>query len=181
MLRKRFSYILSILLLAILVTWFVFLYYPKSVEIGKIKLKIKEMRTDLASASQANVDIENIENKFLEEQKSLEEIRSRFVEKDDLATVSKKIEDFARKYNLRMTDFAPVFEDYFADTSQTVIKELPLAITVRGKYLDIGQFIENWKNLPLYLEPKEIMIQRVTPFSNDLKATISSQLYSWNH
>lgn len=180
MLRKRSSYILSALLLAILVVWFVFFYYPKRVEIDKIKLDIKEMRHDLATASQANVDIEKIEGKFLQEQKSLEEVRSRFVEKDDLAKVSRKIEEFARGYNLRLTDFAPVFEDYFADTSKGAIKALPLAITVRGRYLDIGKFIENWENLPFYLEPKGIMIQRVTPFTNDLKAIISSQLYSWN-
>jgi len=181
MLRKKFSYILSILLLTILVVWFVFFYYPKSIEIDKIKLQIKEMRHDLASASQANVDIQKIENKLLEEEKALEEARSRFVEKDDLATVSRKIEDFARGYNLKLTDFAPVFEDYFADTSKNEIKVLPLAITVRGKYLDIGRFTENLGSLPFYLEPKGIMIQRFSPASNDLKATISSQLYSWNH
>jgi Tfp pilus assembly protein PilO len=181
MLRKRFSYILSIVLFAVLVVWFVFLYYPKSIEIQKTKLKIKEMRHELASASQANVDIQNIENRLLEEGKSLEEVRSKFVEKDDLASVSRKIEDFARKYDLRLIDFAPVFEDYFADTSKTIIKALPLAITVRGRYLDVGKFIENWEQLPFYLEPKGIVIQRLAANSNDLKATITSELYSWNH
>lgn len=181
MLRKKFSYILSVLLIAILVVWFIFFSYPKSIQINKIKLQIKEMQHNLASASQANVDIQKIENKLLEEQKDLEKVRSSFVEKDDLAKVSKKINDFARAYNLRLTDFAPVFEDYFADPSKNVIKALPLAITVRGKYLDIGRFIENWESLPFYLEPKGIQIQRFTPVSNDLKATISTQLYSWNH
>lgn len=181
MLRKKFSYILSVLLIAILVMWFIFFYYPKSIEIDKIKFQIREMRNDLASASQANVDIEKIENRLLEEQKAFEEARSRFVERDDLAKVSRKIDEFARGYNLRMTDFAPVFEDYFADTSKNVIKVLPLAITVRGKYMDIGKFIENWGSLPFYLEPKGILIERFTQTSNDLKATISSQLYSWNH
>jgi len=181
MLRKRFSYILSAVLLAVLVGWFIFFYYPESIEINKIELRIKAMHKELASANQANVDLENIENKLLKERKRLEEVRSKFVEKDDLTSVSKKMEDFAKKNNLRMIDFAPVFEDYFADTSKTVIKELPLAITVRGRYLDIGRFVENWENLPFYLRAEEISIQRFTDSSNDLKATISSKLYSWNH
>lgn len=181
MLRRKFSIVLSILLLAVLILWFVFLYYPQSIEINQVKSRIKEIRNNLASASQATVDIENIEKKLQMEKNKLEDVKGRFVNKDDLAKVSKQIGDFAKNYNLKLTDFAPVFEDYFADTSNTDIKELPLAISVSGKYLDIGRFIENWEKLPFYLEAKQISIQRISPVSNILEATISSKLYSWNH
>lgn len=181
MFKKKFSYILSALLLAVMVGWFILFYYPKKIEIDKIKFRIKEMHKELTSANQANVDLENIETKLLKERKKFDNVRLKFVRKDDLTSVSKKMEDFARKNNLRLIDFAPVFEDYFADTTETEIKELPLDITVRGRYLEIGRFIENWENLPFYLEANKISIQRYTPSSNDLKATISSKLYSWNN
>ena len=181
MLKGKFSIVLSVLLLAVLICWFIFFYYPKSIEINQVKSRIKEMRNNLASASQANIDIEKVEKKLLNEKNKLEEVKARFVEKDDLASVSKKIGDFAKNYNLKLTDFAPVFEDYFTDTSKTVVKALPLAITVNGNYLDIGRFIENWEKLPFYLEANEISIQRFTPVSNKLEATISSKLYAWNH
>lgn len=181
MLRKKFSYILSVLLLAVLVAWFMFLYYPKSSELNNVQLQIKEMRHNLASANKANFDIENMEKKLLDGNQRLEEVKARFVEKEDLTKVSKKLEGFARDYDLRLVDFAPVFEDYFVDTSKTVIKALPLAVTVRGNYLDIGRFVENWGKLPFYLEADGIALQRAKPTSNNLEATISSKLYSWNH
>lgn len=181
MLKRKFSIILSVVLLAVLVVWFIFFYYPESIEINQLKSKIKEIRNDLASASQANIDIENIEKKLLSERNRLEEIRIKFVNKDDLAKVSRQMGAFAKNYNLKLTDFAPVFDDYFTDTSKTAIKVLPLAITISGNYLEIGRFIENWDKLPFYLEAKEISIRRVTPFSNNLEAIISSKLYAWNH
>ena len=181
MLKGKFTVVLTVFLLAVLSVWFILFYYPKSVQINQIKSRIKEIRNELVSASRANVDLENVEKKLLDERNKLEEVKARFVEKDELASVSKKLGDFAKDYNLRLTDFAPVFDDYFADTSKTVIKALPLAITVTGAYLDIGRFIENWENLPFYLEADAISIQRLTPVSNNLEATISSKLYSWNH
>ena len=181
MLKGKFTVVLSVFLLAVLSVWFIFFYYPKSVEINQIKSRIKEIQNELVSASRANVDLENVEKKLLNEKSKLEEVKARFVEKDELASVSKKLGDFAKDYNLKLTDFAPVFDDYFADTSKTVIKALPLAITVTGAYLDIGRFIENWENLPFYLEADEISVQRITPVSNNLEATISSKLYAWNH
>ena len=180
MLKGKFSIFLSVLLLSVIIVWFIFFYYPKSVQIDQLKSQINEMKNNLASASQANVDLENIENKLVDEKSKLEEVNARFVEKEDLASVSKKLGAFAKNYNLKLTDFAPVFEDYFADTSKTVIKSLPLAITVQGAYLDIGRFIESWGNLPFYLEAHEISIQRSKPVSNVLEATISTKLYSWN-
>lgn len=181
MLRKKFSYILSVLLLAVLVAWFMFLYHPKSIEINDIQLRIKEMQDNLVSANKANIDIENMEKKLLDGNQRLEEVKTRFVEKEDLTRVSKKLEGFAKDYDLRLVDFAPVFEDYFVDTTKTAIKALPLAITVRGNYLNIGRFIENWGKLPFYLEASGIALQRAKPTSNNLEATISSKLYSWNH
>lgn len=181
MLKGKFSIVLSVLLLAVLIVWSIFFYYPKSIKINQVKSRIKEVRNDLASASQATVDIENVEKKLLDEKRKLTAVKAKFVEKDGLASVSKKLGNFAKNYNLKLTDFAPVFDEYFNDTSKTMIKALPLAITVNGTYLDIGRFIENWENLPFYLEAKEVSIQRSAPVSNNLEATISSKLYAWNH
>jgi Tfp pilus assembly protein PilO len=179
--KGKFSIVLSVLLVTVLIVWFTFFYYPKSIEINRVKSQIKEMRNNLASASQANVDIENIEKKLLNEKNKLEAVKARFVEKDDLASVSRELGNFAKKYNLRLTDFAPVFDEYYSDTTNTTVKALPLAITVKGTYLNIGRFIEDWGNLPFYLEANEISMQRFKPKSNDLEAVISSKLYAWNH
>lgn len=181
MLSKKFSIFLSVVLLGGLILWYVFLYYPKKVEIDKVKFGITKIQSDLASANQANFDFDNIEAKLAEEEKRLEVVKTRFVEKNDLAKVSKEVKNFASRHELKLTDFAPVFEDYFADTANSEIKGLPLTIIVRGRYLNVGQFIENWKDLPFYLQPTEIAIQRYLPTKNDVEATISSKLYSWNN
>ena len=64
--------------------------------IDNIKLKISKIRSDIVTANKANFDINNIEIKLEEEKKRLEDIQTRFVEKDDLAKVSKEIKNFAR-------------------------------------------------------------------------------------
>ena len=181
MFKKKFSIVLTVILLGGVSLWYVFIYHPKKIEIDDIKLKISKIRSDIVTANKANFDINNIEIKLEEEKKRLEDIQTRFVEKDDLAKVSKEMKNFARKHELRLTDFAPVFEDYFADTINTQIKALPLTIKVKGRYLKVGEFVENWKKLPFYLQPTEIAIQRFQPTRNDVEAIISSKLYSWNH
>lgn len=181
MARREVFITLVVLLFGGLLLWFVFLYQPQKLEAEQLENQLKAVRNKLKNANRANLDIQNVETKLLEEQKGLETIKTRFIEKAELAKVSEKMREVSKQYKLKMTDFAPVLENYFADTISAKISDLPLMITVQGKYLDVGQFIENWKNLPFYITPEEISITRIKSQSNDLETKIMCKIYAWNH
>ena len=91
-----------------------------------------------------------------------------------------ELQRFAKTYNLKLMDFSPVLETYFAANPEDKIVSLPIEISVHGTYLDAGKFIENWHQLAFYLIPEEIKIERVDADENQLDVTVMASLYTWN-
>ena len=133
------------------------------------------------NAKHALSELEKIEVDLLKQNEELKKINDRFIKKDQLSTITVKIRNITRDSNLKLLDFTPLFKIYFADTTSAPVKALPFSITVKGKFLDIGRFVENWKNLDFYMKPEEIVVDKLLSNSNELEANITGRLYAWSN
>jgi len=155
------------------------LYSPKAEEQLKIKDQLKATMQKFNKAKMALSDLNNAE-KILEKQKSeLDRINGRIIESDQLSKITIKIRNFTHDYNLKLIDFTPIFEQYFADTTNNPIKALPFSVTVKGKFLDLGRYLENWENRDFFMIPDEIFVKELNPSTNELEAKITGSLYAW--
>lgn len=171
---------LVILFVASFSLWYVMVNYANEKELEKVDQELVVINAKLNSARHAQIDYANIQEKFEEDQKRLQKERTRFVGKGELSDVTYRLKAFAQKYNLKLMDFAPELENYFAASPDDKIVALPIQIGVHGAYMDVGKFIENWHTLPFYLIPEEIKIERENDKSNVLIATVTAALYTWN-
>lgn len=165
----------------ILLLWYFLFNNPQNNELKEIENQVNLTFAKLKSAQKAQLDLSSIQQRLTQEQMDLENVRSKFLRKNELEKATSRTDALAKKYKLTLKEFSPVLENYLAssDASQ-MIKGYPLVITVEGRYIDIGKFIDGWNDLPFYMIPEEIKLKRLDEKSNDLRAMISGVLYAFN-
>ncbi|RLD13014.1 hypothetical protein DRI50_08010 [candidate division KSB1 bacterium] len=176
--KKRFYTIFSVYIL-LLFSWYMFIYLPQVQALNEVNTKLNEISQQVAMARRAQINLKNIKARFQKEQQRLQEEKNRFIRKNDLGKVTQTLRTTANKYDLKLTDFSPGFKEYF-DAQKNSIVPLSLSISFIGRYIQIGKFIESWGELPFYLIPEELTLQKLDNNGYDIQAVIEAKLYTWN-
>ncbi len=174
---QRVFIILFLLLISSIIYWYIFLYYPLTLDLEKAQHELKRLNSQIRNAKRAEKDLQIIEQKLREAENNLRMTKSRFVTQKDLSYVTKVLRKKAQDFDLKIADFIPVLDDYFEDKNNNHINSLPIIIKLRGRYLNIGKFIEKWPDLDFYLIAREISIEKEDSNSNELIATITADLF----
>lgn len=153
---------------------------PVENEKALLQKQLRETINKFNNANHAKRDLENLREKLMLENKKLDAIKNRFILKNELSAVTSQMRDMTKKHKLKLIDFTPVFKFYFADTSKTPVKALPFSITVTGKFINIGKFIESWDNFNFYIVPDEIHLIKMNSKTNNLEAMIVGRFYAWS-
>ncbi len=177
--RKIFVGLFALFILST-AAWYIFIDTANSRALKKINQDVDIISAKVKNARHAQMDYSNVQKKYEEDQKRLIQERTRFVNKNDLSDVTYRLQKFAADYQLKLMDFSPELQAYFAASPEDKIVPLPIVISVNGGYLDTGKFLENWYQLPFYLIPEEITIERIEEGGNELKSTTTASLYTWN-
>ncbi|APF19325.1 hypothetical protein Calab_3632 [Caldithrix abyssi DSM 13497] len=178
MTRKKFAIKLGIIVLVVLL-WYNFVYVAQINRLTLLDVELLEVRNKVNMASNAKSNLENIKKRFEQEQIQLEKEKAKFVRRENLGQVTERLQSLAEKYNLKLVDFSPGFKDYFEQKDKKIIP-LPLTITLVGQYLAIGKYIEQWQELPFYILPQSIIMERLDENGYDVQAVIDTKLYTWN-
>jgi Tfp pilus assembly protein PilO len=155
------------------------LYRPIETEQEAIENQLRRTIKKFNTARHAKRDLEHTREMLFHEKEILADIQSKFIKKGDLSSITFQMRDKTREYKLLLIDFTPVFKYYLADTSNSPVKPLPFSITVSGKFLDIGKFIESWEKFDFYIIPDEIHLSKFSSKTNKLEATIVGRFYAW--
>ena len=162
------------------VLWYVFIYVPLSGEINTSKILLAGLNQKLKSVRQAESELKNVEDRLTNVKNDLEVVKAHFVHRKNLADIMGKVRSVSDNFDLDIIDFSPVIDSFFNNNQNGIIKILPIAVTVKGRYIQIGKFVENFDKLDFYLTPQKIIIEKKNVESNDLTATITCNLYTWN-
>lgn len=171
---------MSLLFVVAGVLWYVFVYQPLTLEASQLRLKLNAADNKLNNAQKAKQDLSGVEIRLKESQAELQNVKQKILDRDELGMVANELRSSARKFNIRINDFTPVLSAYFASTGNAKVKPLPIEITVTGRYLNIGRFIDNLKKMQFFLIPENIQMKKAGRYSNDIETKISCSLYTWN-
>lgn len=178
--EKRMLIILIIILILGYIGWSIFWDSKQEAKLREVTTELNTSTSKVQAARFAKLNLDQMQKKYAVEKENLSQKQSRFINKNEMSVVAKKLKIFAREYNLKLMDFAPVLDTYFSEMQTGKIVVLPINIALHGKYLDIGKFVEDWPQLPFYLIADEIELVRVVENQTMLRAEIKSKLYAWN-
>ena len=178
----RNKFFISVLLLFVLSWsgWYYFFSVHLQTALETTETELNNIIDKVDKANMAKNNYQEMTNKYSEQSALLASVKSKFIHKSEISTVASKLKLFARKYNVELMDFSPAFDKYFEVKTQEKISLLPLELSVRGRYLSIGAFLENWPELPFYLTQDELALWRIEEKQNDLNAEIKASLYIWD-
>lgn len=179
MLSRNIFFGLLIFCMAILSSFYVFIYNPKQEKNNQLREQLQATKNNFNSAKRAEKDLKNIQELYEKQKGELQSVKDRFINKNNLSEITRRIRRITAESNLKLVDFTPIFTQYFADTSNSNIKPLPFSISVKGGFLDIGKFIEGWEDKEFHIVPDGIYLDRVNARSNELEANITGYLYAW--
>jgi len=176
--RNIFIGLLSFCIVA-LITFYLFIYTPQEQEKTDINSELQATLNKFNKAKFAMTELNKIQAELVNQEEELNRFNSRFIARSQLTRITIKIRNFTAKYNLKLVDFTPLFNIYFADTSRAPIRALPFSVTVEGKFLDIGKYLENWERQDFFMIPDEIFVKELPARTNVLEANITGRLYAW--
>lgn len=177
--KKIFVVLVSILVLGF-VSWYILINNSAERNLENVNEELSTIVQKVKTAKRAKRNIDNVQDRYELIQKKLEKQKSKFIRRNELSRVTSRMDEMAKEHNLKLVDFAPALENYFAKDKSAVIVTLPLVVTVEGNYIDIGRYLENWYKLPFYITTDEIELNRKKEKNTKLESKISAKLYTWN-
>lgn len=178
--ERKILIALTIILFIGFLSWKIFIDSRQATELREVNSSLELSLKKVQSARYAKFNLNLIQKKYQIEKKNLVQKQARFIKKNEMSDVARELSAFAKKYKLKLMDFAPVLDTYFSEMESRKIVTLPINIAVHGRYMEIGKFVENWPQLPFYLIADEIELARVDEKHNLLRGDIKAKLYAWN-
>jgi len=178
--KQKLFYSLILLFVLSVSGWYYYFSVHLQKELEDTDNRLNIIAEKVNRAQMAKSDYQDMAEKYSQLTKILATVKSKFIRKSEISRVAEILKKFARKYKVALMDFSPAFDKYFEVKDHEKISLLPLALTVKGRYLDIGMFLENWPDLPFYLTQDELVIYRSEENQNELNAEIKASLYIWD-
>ena len=84
-----------------------------------------------------------------------------------------------QRYDIKVLNISPQVSDFFKLNKDKKIEfsKLPIEINIETKYLNFGKFLDNIYNLPKYIHPEAISMNRVNPKDNSLIITFTVSVF----
>jgi type IV pilus assembly protein PilO len=164
---------LGLIIVFVVMTIFVFvnyLYKPLKQKEAELDREIATKSMELKEIQEivANLEIKKAEVRKLREELSY--VEKRLPKEVNMPELIKTITTIAKKYNVTFYTFIPS-----GPHVKDVYKEIPISMSTKSTYHNLGRFLTAIGNLERILTPSGVQITRRTPTKDDA-STISANL-----
>jgi Tfp pilus assembly protein PilO len=158
-----------IALAALTIIAVLFLYLPNVARRSHNLAQVKQLNLDIQDMKQKAASVDDLRRKVVESEKEVTEFSARVASYDSLyPLVSELMNDAQQGYRLEVVEVRPPAKDTLLMTNISApLVPIPYQITVRGRYLDIGQFLESLDRFRYFVRVPEIEVvgrDEIRPF-----------------
>lgn len=179
-LQRRVLIIGSAILIVIIIFFVVFLYRPQFAQRAKIEEQVSELKKQLKEYEAMVKDIDRLRKQVI----SLEDARTEFMSKvaprAELLTIVRQLIKLAEPHQLVFVEIHPPGLDTlnYNERPDAPVSPVPFIITVQGRYIEIGRFLEKLKDFPYYIRTPEFEIIGKDEIRPMVEAKILVNLYA---
>lgn len=131
-----------------------FLYYPKFKEINKLNDNLKKLQKELKIAKKNAKDLKKFKNRIKQAEDKFKIVMKSLPEKEEIPSLLSSISLSGQDSGLEFVLFQPKAEirkDFYA--------EIPVAMTVNGKYHNVALFFDRVARLPRVVNIRNILMR----------------------
>ncbi|MFG0258050.1 MAG: type 4a pilus biogenesis protein PilO [Phycisphaerales bacterium JB043] len=161
-----------IVLIAVPVMAYMYVFRPQNAEIETAKLEIQHKESELSQLASETARIKDLENEHREIRAQIDGIESRLPSDKDVDKILEQVADIARKNNLKLPKFKtdkPVrYAAYY---------ELPLEMKLVGQFSSFYGFMLDLENLERITRMPDLDIKRSDKEEGGMEATFTLSIF----
>jgi Tfp pilus assembly protein PilO len=156
-------------LAALTVLAIVALYIPNITKRNKNIAEVTRLDKEIKDLREMTAGLEALKRKVVESEKEVAEFNSRVAKYDSLYSLIQEItNDGKNNYKLEFSEIRPPGKDtLLLNHATTPLVGVPYQFTVRGRYLDIGRFVESLDKFRYFVRVPEFEVigrDEIRPF-----------------
>jgi Tfp pilus assembly protein PilO len=158
--ERRVLLIGLVVLIGLSVLAVIFLYMPNMAARNRNLSEVAKLDKEIRDLKAMAAGIEQLRQKVVESEKQVAEFNARVARYDSLyRLVQEIIEDGRKTYRLDFSEIKPPSKDTLMLSGVTApLVAIPYQLTVRGRYLDIGHFIESMDRFRYFVRVPEFEV-----------------------
>lgn len=145
------------------------LYVPNIAKRAKNRAEVARLDKEIKDLREVTAGLEKLKRKVVESEKQVIEFNARVARYDSLYNLFQEIEaDGKSNYHLEFVEIRPPSKDTLLLTGVTApLIGIPYQLTVHGRYLDIGRFVESLDRFRYFVRVPEFEVvgkDEIRPF-----------------
>ncbi len=151
------------LLVTLVVLWAIFYYKPMASHIQMVRAQVRRWGGGLQMAAIPQAKITALEQDVAQLESDIASIEKKIYPMKDMPQIGRRIIQLGQRHHLVMIAMTPSYDVLFPANLASVRKKplvkLPVTFLIRGRYFDIGRFLEDIPKLPFAFAVDEVNME----------------------
>lgn len=147
---------------AICAAWYFLMYRPKLLMVTELEQKKQEMLAKIRSLRVTDNELVSTEQKVMALRQALAQTQASLISLDDLEFAVKQIRRHGERFGLRFDKIIPDYDSLITvsklSNTNSSVQRLTLHLSLRGKYMNFGRFLESLTTLPFLVSLGDVNV-----------------------
>lgn len=170
----------GLIFLIVFVLYLYFVFVPQIVRVPKLFGKVGKITAELKSAKSTSAEMEGLKEKLAEYNEKVEWYEKKLPVEQEIPNLLEDLSDMAKGSNIKITSImpAPAAPENNAQRQSKLYKEIPIRITARSGYHELGRFLSNLENSDRFMKVTNIGIKsnKTSPKQHDIELTVCTYI-----
>ncbi len=177
----------QILLLIVLVSFMAaaaylyFVFVPQAVSVFKLSGNVGKMKSELKSARLVIAGTDKLENDLQEHSEKVESYEKKLPAEQEIPTLLENLSKMAKDSDIKIVGIVPAmssFKDNKPVRNSLIYREIPILITAKSGYHELGHFLDNLENADRFMKVADISIKanKTSPKKHDVELMICTYI-----
>ncbi len=155
---------IGFLILALIVAgWLLFYYQPTSRMVQTLSRNVHKWALMIRAASVSENRVEQLQKEVADLNTNVDQIEKKIYPISKMPSIGKKIIRLGRHHNLTVLAMTPSYNVLFPvkgiSTQDKPLVKLPVTFMMRGRYINLGHFLEDIPKLPFAFAVDEVHLE----------------------
>ncbi len=151
------------LLLAVIVFWVIFYYQPTLKRIHLVGNQVRRWSSIMRMSAIPEQKVKSLQSEVTQLESDITSIEKKIYPIEEMPRIGRRIIQLGRRHDLVMITMTPSYEVLFPVNSLSTPKKpmvkLPVTFVIRGRFFNIGRFLEDLPKLPFAFAVDEVSME----------------------
>ena len=171
---------IGLIFLIAFVLYLYFVFVPQIARVSTLLGKVGKITAELKSAKSTSAEMEGLKKKLVEYNEKVEWYEKKLPVEQEIPNLLENLSDMAKASNIKITSImpAPAAPENNAQRQSKMYQEIPIRITARSGYHELGRFLSNLENSNRFMKVTNIGIKsnKTSPKQHDIELTVCTYI-----